>query len=65
MFIAVPVGMNYRTERFPIVTVSLIGLNTLVYLATLICSLNTAATHNDWVFQNLWLIPAQSIGGLT
>jgi membrane associated rhomboid family serine protease len=52
--------MNYRTERFPIVTVSLIGLNTLVYLATLICSLNTGGDSNDWVFQNLWLIPAQS-----
>ena len=60
MFIAVPVGMNYRTERFPIVTVSLIGLNTLVYLVTLICSLNTGGDSNGWVVQNLWLIPAQS-----
>ncbi len=60
MFIAVPVGMNYRTERFPIVTVSLIGLNTLVYLVTLICSLNTGGDSNAWVMQNLWLIPAQS-----
>src|ERR1017187_5918025 len=60
MFIAVPVGMNYRTERFPIVTVSLIGLNMLVYLVTLICALNTGGDSNDWVMQNLWLIPAQS-----
>jgi membrane associated rhomboid family serine protease len=52
--------MNYRTERFPIVTVSLIGLNTLVYLVTLICSISTGGDSNDWVIQNLWLIPAQS-----
>ena len=37
MFIAVPVGMNYRTERLPLVTLSLIGLNTLVYLVSLVC----------------------------
>jgi membrane associated rhomboid family serine protease len=60
MFIVVPVGMNYRTERFPIVTVSLIGLNTLVYLVELICFLTTGGDSNDWVRQNLWLIPAQS-----
>ena len=60
MFIVVPVGMNYRTERFPIVTVSLVGLNTLVYLVTLICNLSTGGDTNDWVLQYLWLIPAQS-----
>ncbi|HEX5399592.1 MAG TPA: rhomboid family intramembrane serine protease [Verrucomicrobiae bacterium] len=52
--------MNYRTERFPLVTVSLVGLNTLVYLVTLICNLSTGGRANDWVLQNLWLIPAQS-----
>ena len=36
MFIAIPVGMNYRTERLPLVTLSLIGVNTLVWLVTLI-----------------------------
>jgi membrane associated rhomboid family serine protease len=60
MFIAVPVGMNYRTERFPIVTVCLIGLNILVYLVTLICFISTGGDSNEWVMQNLWLIPAQS-----
>jgi rhomboid family protein len=63
MFIAVPVGMNYRTERFPVVTVSLIGINTLVYLVTLICALTAGigwTVTTPWVMQNLWLIPAQS-----
>jgi hypothetical protein len=41
MFIAIPVGMNYRTERLPLVTLSLIGVNTLVWLVTLIVSFRT------------------------
>ena len=35
MFIILPVGMNYQTQRLPIVTFSLIGLNTLVYVVSL------------------------------
>ena len=63
MFIALPVGMNYETRRWPIVTFSLIGLNTLVYLVMLTYSLATGDGWNvttPWVMQNLWLIPAQS-----
>ena len=40
-FFFLPVGMNYRTERLPIVTLSLIGLNTLVYLVSLVCYFTT------------------------
>jgi membrane associated rhomboid family serine protease len=60
MFIAIPVGMNYRTERLPIVTLSLIGINTLVHVITMICSMNTGGESNFWVFENLWLIPETS-----
>ena len=60
MFIMLPVGMNYRTERLPIVTLSLIGLNTLVYLVTLICAIHTDGDSNAWVMENLWLVPALS-----
>lgn len=60
MFIVLPVGMNYRTERFPIVTVSIIGLNTLVYLVSLICFFSTDGESDWWIMQNLWLIPVQS-----
>ncbi len=52
--------MNYETKRFPIVTITLIGLNALVYLITLICFFATQGGSDDWVVQNLWLIPAQS-----
>jgi membrane associated rhomboid family serine protease len=60
MFIAIPVGMNYRTERLPLVTFSLIGLNTLVYLVTLFFFFQTRGLSDLWILQHLWLIPAQS-----
>jgi membrane associated rhomboid family serine protease len=60
MIAILPVGMNYRTERLPIVTFSLIGLNTLVYLASLVSAIATGGDSNDWVFHYLWLIPGQS-----
>src|SRR5882724_3588652 len=60
MFIAIPVGTNYRTERYPVVTLSLIGINTLVWLVSLICEISTPGASQDWVMENLWLIPAQS-----
>lgn len=59
MFFFLPVGMNYRTERFPVVTISLIGINTLIYVVMLICAISTQGASNDWVMQYLWLIPAQ------
>jgi membrane associated rhomboid family serine protease len=60
MFIAIPVGMNYRTERLPVVTFSLIGINTLVWLVSLICSFSTQGESDDWIYEHLWLIPSQS-----
>jgi len=58
MFIAIPVGMNYRTERLPVVTLSLIGINTLVYVVSLICFFVTQGDSNKWIDDNLWLVPA-------
>jgi membrane associated rhomboid family serine protease len=60
MFIALPVGMNYRTERLPLVTLSLIGLNTLVYLVGLLFFFSTGGDSDKWISQHLWLIPKQS-----
>lgn len=58
MFIAIPVGMNYRAERLPMVTFSLIGLNTLVWLVSTICRLSTDGDSELWVYHHLWLTPA-------
>jgi membrane associated rhomboid family serine protease len=60
MFIAIPVGMNYRTERLPLVTFSLIGLNTLVWLVSTICFFSTKGESDLWILHHLWLIPSQS-----
>lgn len=61
MLILLPVGMNYRTERLPVVTFALIGANTLIYLISLICILATQGDAEVWIVNNLWLIPAQSL----
>jgi membrane associated rhomboid family serine protease len=60
MFIVLPVGMNYRTERLPIVTLTLIGINTLVYLVSLFFFFSTEGGSEEWIQQHLWLIPAVS-----
>ena len=60
MFIAIPTGMNYRTERYPVVTLSLIGINTFVWLVSLICEIVTQGDSQDWIFEHLWLVPATS-----
>lgn len=57
-FFFLPVGMNYRTERFPIVTISLIGLNTLVYLISLFFFFGTRGESSLWIYEHLWLVPA-------
>ena len=58
MFIAVPVGMNYRTERLPIVTLSLIGINTLVWLVSDIFFFATGGESDLWILKHLWLVPS-------
>lgn len=60
MFIVLPVGMNYRTERLPVVTFTLIGINTLVYLVSLVFFFCTEGDSGLWIYRHLWLVPAQS-----
>jgi membrane associated rhomboid family serine protease len=61
MFIVLPVGMNYRTERLPVVTLTLIGINTLVYLASLFFFFSTSGESELWIYHHLWLTPVNSI----
>ncbi len=60
MFFFLPIGMNYRTERFPLVTFSLIGLNTLIYLISLYFHFSTDGESDWWIMRHLWLVPAKS-----
>lgn len=61
MFIVLPVGMNYRTESLPVVTFTLIGINTLVYLVSLFFFFSTGGESELWIYQHLWLTPENSI----
>jgi membrane associated rhomboid family serine protease len=60
MFIILPVGMNYRTERAPIVTFTLMGLNIAVYFVSLAFTLGKGTDAAEWIYQHLWLIPSDS-----
>ena len=60
MLILLPTGMNYRTERLPVVTLSLIGVNTAVYLISLVAFFMTFGDSDKWIYENLWLVPSQS-----
>jgi len=56
MFFLLPVGVDYRARRYPVVTFTLMGICTLVYLATL--SFETFGDSEDvrsWTYQYLWL----------
>ena len=60
MFFFLPVGMNYRTDRYPVVTLSLIGLNTLIWLVSTILLFATNGDSEYWILHNLWLVPSVS-----
>lgn len=60
MFIALPVGMNYQTQRLPVVTFTLIGINTFIWLVSDIFFFATHGNSELWIFHHLWLVPAQS-----
>lgn len=59
-FVVLPVGVDYRARRYPVVTFTLIGLNVLVYLVTLAVRLNGGNAVDPWIYEHFWLIPAQS-----
>jgi membrane associated rhomboid family serine protease len=60
MFFILPVGVDYRARRYPVVTFTLMGLCVAVYLVTLILQAIHGSDVEDWVFGYLWLIPSKS-----
>ena len=60
MIFVLPVGMNYETKRLPVATFSLMGLNVLVYLISLLCQSAMGPDSQDWIYEHLWLIPGTS-----
>ena len=60
MFFILPVGVDYRARRYPVITFTLMGICVAVYLITLGLESAHGSELDDWVFQNLWFIPAES-----
>ena len=61
MFFIIPIGVDYRARRYPVVTFTLIGLCILFYLVQFSCeALGDKRAVDEWVFQYLWLKPAAS-----
>jgi len=66
MFITIPTGVNYMTRRYPVVTFTIMGINTLLYLVSLVLYFSSGdfgglEEENDWLIDNLGLIPAGSV----
>src|SRR6266853_2053588 len=60
MFFLLPVGVDYRARRYPVVTFTLMGICVVVYLVTLGLRLAKGPEVFEWVGGNLWLIPAEA-----
>jgi len=60
MFFLLPVGVDYRARRYPMVTFTFMGICVALYLVTLGLRLSKGPEVLDWVIDNLWLIPAES-----
>ena len=60
MFLLLPIGVDYQTRRYPVVTFTIMGICTAVYLVTLGLWMANGDGVDEWVFDNLWLRPAVS-----
>ena len=60
MFFLLPVGVDYRARRYPVVTFTLMGICVAAYLLTLVFRLANGPDASEGVFMNFWLIPAIS-----
>src|SRR5258705_216771 len=61
MFFILPVGVDYRARRYPVVTFTLMGICVAVYVITLLLGLSGDGEAVDgWAYENLWLIPTES-----
>src|ERR1041385_5627801 len=60
MFFIIPVGVDYRANRYPMVTFTLIGLNTVIFLAAFLHGFSSSVDPESWWYSSLWLTPADS-----
>ncbi|MCI0743902.1 MAG: rhomboid family intramembrane serine protease [Verrucomicrobia subdivision 3 bacterium] len=60
MLFLFPVGVDYRAQRYPVVTFTLMGLNVVIYLVSLVLRIQSSGNADDWITQHLWLKPSES-----
>ncbi|MCL4179086.1 MAG: rhomboid family intramembrane serine protease [Verrucomicrobia bacterium] len=59
MFFILPIGVDYRARRYPVVTFTLMGVCVAVYLLSVVMALS-GADAESWMLEPLWLIPSES-----
>lgn len=60
MFFLLPVGVDYRARRYPVVTFTLMGICVLIWLVQAVLSAAQGTVVDEWVIEHLWLTPSQS-----
>jgi membrane associated rhomboid family serine protease len=60
MFFILPVGVDFRARRYPVVTFTLMGICVAVYLVSLALMMAGGKEVEVWILKNLWLTPAKS-----
>ena len=58
MFFLLPMGVDYRAQRYPVVTFALIGINFAAFLASLIFEWNGGEEATKTLNSNFWMVPA-------
>jgi membrane associated rhomboid family serine protease len=59
-FFLLPVGVDYRARRYPVVTFTLMGICTVIYVITFFTRMANGEAAFEWEAENLWLVPALS-----
>jgi membrane associated rhomboid family serine protease len=62
MFLLIPVGVEYSARRYPVVTFTIMGVNVAIYLVSLVAFFMTGGDSDEWIIENFWLTPANSVG---
>ena len=60
MFVILPLAVDYRARRYPVVTFSIMGINVALYILSLVYFFGSEG-HDDPLIGNLGLIPAEKV----
>jgi membrane associated rhomboid family serine protease len=60
MILFLPVGVDHRASRLPVVTFTLMGVNIAVFALLWILELSGGEAAEEWILSNLWLVPGES-----